>query len=294
MIDDDAALSSLVPSVKEEARANHVAQNNTSFVCNRCDVEKRQSTIPNQRENTLFSRISPLNPNGDSCGLAKTVGARWKSIPLKRAERISPPTSFGDQITAGHKLMNLDGVSRNYHRNALAPSFPCADGSLKLFYLPQFQRGERPAEGNLHALTDCWNVHSENMVDPQRYKRPQDLTRSGPRCCQRNRRRIWKTWTKTRPDCKTLVGKGHFSRLRQQQLRTCGKTTSNTYGPKSRQGYVSELHYGLVRKPITLKEAVTTPEWVKLEILPARDLQKIKCKVAFVRLAQNDGRAVHF
>ena len=51
--------------------------------------------------------------------MTDTTSARCKNSPLKRSGGNPPPTAFGEHFTAYHKILNLDGVSRNDHRNAV-------------------------------------------------------------------------------------------------------------------------------------------------------------------------------
>ena len=60
-----------------------------------------------------------LSPHFDVCQMTKTTRARCTNGPLERADGISPPTSFGDLITADHRILNLDDESSNDHQNSL-------------------------------------------------------------------------------------------------------------------------------------------------------------------------------
>ena len=59
------------------------------------------------------------DPNCEVCKLTKTKRTRCKNRPLKRADGISLPTTFGELTTADRKILNLDDGSRNDHQHAV-------------------------------------------------------------------------------------------------------------------------------------------------------------------------------
>ena len=59
------------------------------------------------------------DPNCEVCKLTKTKRTRCKNRPLKRADGISLPTTFGELTIADRKVLNLDDGSRNDHQHAV-------------------------------------------------------------------------------------------------------------------------------------------------------------------------------
>ena len=78
-----------------------------------------EPVIHNQREITMCFTYFPKDPNCDTCWTTKTTRARDKNKHQKCADGTSPPTSFGDLVTADHHISTLDDESRNCHQNSL-------------------------------------------------------------------------------------------------------------------------------------------------------------------------------
>ena len=120
LIDDDAVLVRII-SLAEKG----------SVGCNRCEVDRyaedtKASVIGTKRANDFkpkgdhnaFTHF-PKYRNCEACRMTKTTRATGKHRPLKRTDGIPPSTTLGELTAADHKILDLDGKSRNNHRNAL-------------------------------------------------------------------------------------------------------------------------------------------------------------------------------
>ena len=96
----------------------------TSLGCHRCagdtlekDTKGKKGIIGAQsRGNHNVFTHYPKDPNCEVCKKTKATRARFWIKPKKRVYGIAPSTQFGDLITAGHKIQNVENGLRCGHK----------------------------------------------------------------------------------------------------------------------------------------------------------------------------------
>ena len=123
------------------SRRRHSAQDNSVYQAQPRDVLTCGRSIGQENEREARGDVlAQTEPPSVLTGVGETLTLKTKTAravgtqkakdskpkgdykvfrPLRRANGISPPTSFGELSKAEQKISNLDGESRNDHRNVL-------------------------------------------------------------------------------------------------------------------------------------------------------------------------------
>ena len=118
------------------------------------------------RKHNLFTP-SPKDPDCEECRRTTVTRASCKRNPDDRAHRISIAKSFGDMITADHKVLNDDQDCRLHHKYAVVvqhlatqwiQSFPCKDRISSRDAKKSQKILSSGRKLKIHFLTILWNL----------------------------------------------------------------------------------------------------------------------------------------
>ena len=106
LIDNGAVLVKKSPPAETEAWRGSTAGPRNPYANEKkgsvIGTEESQRSQTRGKSHNVLTHF-PKDPNCDVCMMTNTTRARRKHRPLRRADGIAPPTTFGDLTTTDHK-----------------------------------------------------------------------------------------------------------------------------------------------------------------------------------------------
>ena len=164
--DDDAVLVRTAPLAGKESGGDTVARKEPPSV-----VTHVGKTNRNMDKATVCSRIS------QQTRIARRRAPDAKNRSLRRADGISPPTIFGELLTADHKILNLDDGSRNDHWNALIVQDVYSCQLKVILRNAKTHKQQHLVSGGSYLRSKSWEESSQT-IPRSSSKRVRDLLRT--------------------------------------------------------------------------------------------------------------------